>query len=105
MSLEHSPARSVDGASPEAGAVDAPAPDDLNFWHSLIDEKAAGAFLGLTDRTMQAMRQRGDVGRARKGLPEKQADFERDALEWFSETYDREPHVSTVRKRISQYYQ
>ena len=29
------------------------------FWHELIDEKAAGDFLSLTDRTMQAMRQRG----------------------------------------------
>ncbi len=29
------------------------------FWNSLIDEKAAAAFLGLTDRTMQALRQRG----------------------------------------------
>ena len=29
------------------------------FWHELIDEKAAGDFLGITDRTMQTMRQRG----------------------------------------------
>ena len=26
----------------------------------LIDERAGGAFIGVTDRTMQAMRQRGD---------------------------------------------
>ncbi len=29
------------------------------FWHSLIDEKQAAAFLGLERRTMQGMRQRG----------------------------------------------
>ncbi len=29
------------------------------FWNSLINEKAAGDYLGLTDRTMQAFRQRG----------------------------------------------
>ena len=29
------------------------------YWHALIDEKEAGRFLGLTDRTMQALRQRG----------------------------------------------
>ena len=59
MSLEQSPARVVDGAGPAAGAVGVPAPDDLDYWHALIDEKAAGAFLGLTDRTMQSLRQRG----------------------------------------------
>ena len=30
-----------------------------DFWHSLIDEKAAGAFLNLTDRTLQEKRQKG----------------------------------------------
>lgn len=29
------------------------------FWFGLIDEREGGAFLGLTDRTMQAYRQRG----------------------------------------------
>ncbi len=29
------------------------------FWNSLINEKEASEFLGLTDRTMQALRQRG----------------------------------------------
>ena len=29
------------------------------FWNRLINEKAAGDYLGLTDRTMQALRQRG----------------------------------------------
>ena len=46
MSLEHSPARSEDDAAPE-------------FWHALIDEKAAASFLGLERRTMQGLRQRG----------------------------------------------
>jgi predicted DNA-binding transcriptional regulator AlpA len=35
------------------------APADPDYWHTLIDEKAAAEFLGLTDRTMQALRQRG----------------------------------------------
>ncbi len=30
-----------------------------DYWHALIDEKAAAAFLGLTERTMQAYRQKG----------------------------------------------
>ena len=30
-----------------------------NYWHALIDEKAAADFLGLTNRTLQALRQRG----------------------------------------------
>lgn len=33
---------------------------DSDYWHALIEEHEAGAFLGLTRRTMQAMRQRGD---------------------------------------------
>ena len=59
MSLEHSPARSA----PDAEAENEQGPDPPggpDYWHALIDERAAGAFLGLTDRTMQAMRQRGD---------------------------------------------
>ena len=36
-----------------------PPPDAGGYWHSLIDEKAAGEFLGVTHRTMQKMRQRG----------------------------------------------
>ena len=50
MSLEHSPAKAADTATPEA---------NLSYWNALIDEKAAGDFLNLTARTMQAMRQRG----------------------------------------------
>ena len=32
---------------------------DADYWYALIDEKEAGEFLGLTDRTMQKLRQRG----------------------------------------------
>ena len=56
MSLEHSPARDNQGTRATSGADP---PDDPDYWHSLIGEKAAAAFLGLTDRTMQGMRQRG----------------------------------------------
>ena len=50
---------------PEPDSLHEPpcAPDaaaDPNYWHALINEKKAGDFLGLTDRTMQIMRQRGD---------------------------------------------
>ena len=31
-----------------------------DYWHALINEKEAGAFLNLTNRAMQNMRQRGD---------------------------------------------
>ena len=34
--------------------------DNHDYWYALINEKEAGAFLGLTDRAMQAYRQRGD---------------------------------------------
>ena len=30
-----------------------------DYWQALIDEKEAGRFLGLTDRTLQSYRQRG----------------------------------------------
>ena len=33
---------------------------DPDYWHSLINEDEGADFLGLTNRTMQAMRQRGD---------------------------------------------
>ena len=33
------------------------------FWNSLINEKVAANYLGLTDRTMQALRQRGGGAR------------------------------------------
>ena len=56
MSLEHSPVRDNQGARATSGADP---PDATDYWQGLIDEKAAAAFLGLTDRTVQAMRQRG----------------------------------------------
>ena len=59
MSLEHSPARS-EGTAVSVGADTPNGQDDLDYWHCLVDEKAAAEFLDLTDRTMQAMRQRGD---------------------------------------------
>ena len=47
----------------DLAASDRPAvPNDAadgDYWHALIDEKTAAEFLGLTPRTMQAMRQRG----------------------------------------------
>jgi predicted DNA-binding transcriptional regulator AlpA len=42
----------VVGVTPDHHAEDA-------YWHSLIDERSAAEFLGITSRTMQAMRQRG----------------------------------------------
>ena len=56
MSLEHSPARSR-GAVALNGDPDT---DDLDYWNTLIDEQAAAAFLNVTRRTVQEMRQRGD---------------------------------------------
>ncbi len=58
MSLEHSPARS-EGTVVSARADATDGHNDPDYWHRLINEKAAADFLGLTDRTMQAMRQRG----------------------------------------------
>lgn len=62
MSLEHNPARD-DGDIAPIGHNGPPAPAshnaDFNYWHSLINEKAAADFLGVTDRYMQALRQRG----------------------------------------------
>ncbi len=55
MSLEHSPAKTTDAIAQGGDSVEA----DLAYWESLIDETAGGDFLGLTPRTMQAMRQRG----------------------------------------------
>ena len=49
----HAPAAGV-------GAIPAPAETDPEYWHSLIDERTAGHFLGLVERTMQAHRQRGN---------------------------------------------
>ena len=49
MSLEHSPARI--GHNSGGG--------DLDYWHTLIGEKAAAAYLNVTARTMQKLRQTG----------------------------------------------
>ena len=57
MSLEHSPARSTD-ATVQSGALDYPEAD-LSFWNSLINEKAAATFLGVSDRFLQGRRQKG----------------------------------------------
>ena len=48
MSLEHSPARIGHNSGPP-----------LEYWNSLIDERAAAAFLGLEPRTLQNWRQNG----------------------------------------------
>ena len=49
------------GASEDASTDDAfdEAVSEPAFWHSLIDEKEAAAFLGLERRSMQGFRQRG----------------------------------------------
>ena len=57
MSLEHSPVRDNQGAR---ATSDADPPDDLDYWNCLINEKAAADFLGLKERAVQGMRQRGD---------------------------------------------
>ena len=58
MSLEHSPVRDNQGAARVTSGADPP--DDLDYWNCLINEKAAAEFLGLTERAVQSMRQRGD---------------------------------------------
>ncbi len=57
MFLEHSPVRDNQGARDTSGAVP---PDSPDYWNTLVDEKVAAAFLGLTVRTVQGLRQRGD---------------------------------------------
>ena len=57
MSLEYSPVRDNRGARTTSGADP---PDDLDYWNCLINERAAAEFLGLTERAVQSMRQRGD---------------------------------------------
>ncbi len=61
MSLEHDPARSEPAAATGTGMDGSPRgpPDASDYWQALIGEKIAAAFLGLTDRTLQAYRQRG----------------------------------------------
>ena len=57
MSLEHSPVRDNLAARDTSGADP---PDGPDYWNTLVDEKVAAAFLGLTVRTVQGLRQRGD---------------------------------------------
>ena len=57
MSFEYSPVRNNQGARDTSGADP---PSDPGYWNVLINEKLAAEFLGLTVRSMQAMRQRGD---------------------------------------------
>ena len=57
MSPEPHPLHEASDAPDAADHADAP---DYDYWHALINEKEAGAFLDLTDRAMQAYRQRGD---------------------------------------------
>ena len=38
------------------------------------------------------------------GLPEKQAELVGEMMDWFSENYDTEPAVSSVKQRISNIY-
>ena len=60
MSLEHSPARAEGAAVATSitGALDIR--DNPGFWHKLINEKKAAAFLGVGERYMQSARQGGD---------------------------------------------
>ena len=60
MSLEHHPIRAVPGAETSAGLSARDPPEVSDYWQSLIDEKTAAQFLGLTARTMQKLRQTGD---------------------------------------------
>ncbi len=57
MSLEYSPVRDNQGARDTSGADP---PDGPDYWNALVSEKVAAAFLGLTVRTVQSLRQRGD---------------------------------------------
>ncbi len=59
MSLEHHPARDNPSADVLDDGLARGPPNDPNFWESLINEKRAGDFLGLSDRAMQKMRQTG----------------------------------------------
>ena len=59
MSLENHPIRTNPEGAVGLDDLTRGPPDSPDYWNALIDEKAAAAFLGLTDRTMQALRQRG----------------------------------------------
>ncbi len=59
MSLEHDPARGDPAIVAGLDGKPRGPPDASDYWQALIDEKVAAAFLGLTERTMQAYRQKG----------------------------------------------
>ena len=61
MSPQNTPARATDTAIQSGGSSPAPTgPEgEQDYWHCLIDEKVAAAFLGLTHRFMQHRRQQG----------------------------------------------
>ncbi len=58
-------ALAADGSTPTPDSAPPPkepiSPEE--FWNSLINEKVAADYLDLTDRTMQALRQRGGCPR------------------------------------------
>lgn len=59
MSLEHSPGREGTRVA-SIGHNQIPASiNDPDYWHALITEREAAAFLSLTDRTLQKWRQEG----------------------------------------------
>ncbi len=60
MSLEHDLARAEPGSVTGLNGSPRAPPAAHDYWHALIDEKKGGSFLGLSDRAMQAMRQKGD---------------------------------------------
>ena len=54
MSLEHSPSRIDQNGGPSSDAE-----GSAEYWNSLIDERAAAAYLNLKMRTLQNWRQTG----------------------------------------------
>jgi predicted DNA-binding transcriptional regulator AlpA len=60
MSLEHHPGRSDPTAAIGMDGSARGSPDASDYWQALINEKEAGRFLKLTDRTMQSYRRTGD---------------------------------------------
>lgn len=54
-----SPDEAPGGKSPDEAPSPRPAAEYETFWHSLIGEKAAAAFVDQSIRTMQSLRQRG----------------------------------------------
>jgi hypothetical protein len=59
MALEHHPARSDSAAAIGMDGSPNTPREVSDYWDAFIDEKAAAAFLNLTDRTLQTWRQKG----------------------------------------------